>query len=217
MSIPSFSHKLTILTKLVKINDMKIVEVLCHPRPGSYNLALAASATQTLQSLGHHVTLHDLYKEGFDPVLSAPELARSYSLDGMVQVHCQELAAADGLLIFHPDWWGQPPAVLKGWVDRVFRQGVAYSYDGDDFAPRSWTPLLKGKKGLVFCTSDAGENEVPWTLETLWTEVILGRCGMKAGCHVLRNMGGTDLAGRRAWHDFMLQTLREWFPPASVT
>ena len=172
---------------------------------------------QTLQSMGHKVTLHDLYKEGFDPVLSAPELARSYSLDGMVQIHCQELAATDGLLIFHPDWWGQPPAVLKGGVDRVFRQGVAYSYDGDDFAPRSWTPLLKGKKGLVFCTSDAAENEVPWTLETLWTEVILGRCGMKAGCHVLHNMGGTDLAGRRAWHDFMLQTLREWFPPASVT
>ena len=172
---------------------------------------------QTLQSLGHHVTLHDLYKEGFDPVLGAPELARSYSLDGMVQVHCQELAETDGLLIFHPDWWGQPPAVLKGWIDRVFRQGVAYSYDGDDFAPRSWTPLLTGKKGLVFCTSDADENEVPWTLETLWTEVILGRCGMKAGCHVLRNMGGTDLAGRRAWHDFLLQTLREWFPPASVT
>ena len=49
---------------------------------------------------------------------------------------------------------------------------------------------------------------MPWTLETLWTEVILGRCGMKAGCHVLRNMGSTDVVGRREWHDFMLQTIR---------
>jgi NAD(P)H dehydrogenase (quinone) len=200
------------LTKLVKIYEVKIVEILCHPRPGSYNLALAASARQTLESLGHEVALHDLYKEGFDPVMGAPELARSYSLDGLVQVHCDELASADGLIVFHPDWWGQPPAVLKGWIDRVFRQGVAYSYDGADFAPRQWTPLLSGKKGLVFCTSDASESNGPRTLETLWTEVILGRCGMEAGCHVLRDVSATDPASRRAWHDFMVRTLEEWFP-----
>ncbi len=62
---------------------MKIVQVLCHPRPESFNLALAATAQETLRSLGHEVFLHDLYKEGFDPVLGAPELARSYSLDGL--------------------------------------------------------------------------------------------------------------------------------------
>jgi NAD(P)H dehydrogenase (quinone) len=118
-------------------------------------------------------------------------------------------------VIFHPDWWGQPPAVLKGWIDRVFRQGVAYDYDGEDFAQRTWSPLLKGKKGLVFCTSEARENELPRTLETLWTESILGRCGMKAACHVLRDVGRTDPAGRRAWLDFILREVSEWFPRGS--
>lgn len=198
---------------------MKIVQVLCHPRPESFNLALAATAQESLRSLGHDVILHDLYKEGFDPVLGAPELARSFSLDGLVQAHCRELAACDGLLIFHPDWWGQPPAVLKGWLDRVFRQGVAYDLDGDA-EEKDWTPLLKGKKGLVFCTSDARDDDksteyggaVPRTLETLWTDVILGRCGMKSECHVIRDMRRADAAARRAWRDSMIDTITEWFP-----
>jgi len=190
---------------------MKIVQVLCHPRSGSFNSAMAAAAEAALRSLGHDVIMHDLYKEGFDPVLGAPELARSYSLDELVQVHCRELTACDGLLIFHPDWWGQPPAVLKGWLDRVFRQGVAYDLGGDA-EEKDWTPLLGDKKGLVFCTSDARDDDVPRTLETLWTDVILGRCGMKAECHVIRDMRRTDPASRRAWLESMIDTITERFP-----
>jgi NAD(P)H dehydrogenase (quinone) len=200
------------LTNLVKFNAMKIVEILCNPRPGSFNLALAASAREKLAALGHDVILHDLYREGFDPVLESAELARNYSLDGLVQVHCRELSAADGLLIFHPEWWGQPPAVLKGWVDRVFRQGIAYDLEGDDFSEKSWKPLLEGKKGLVFCTSDAVAKGASRTLEQLWTEAVLGRCGMKAACHVLRDLRRTDARSRREWLLFMIRELEEWFP-----
>jgi len=189
---------------------MKIVQVLCHPRPGSFNSAMAAASQESLQSLGHDVITHDLYREGFDPVLGAPELARSYSLDELVQVHCRELTACDGLLIFHPDWWGQPPALLKGWLDRVFRQGFAYELGGDA-EEKDWIPLLTGKKGLVFCTSDAKDDE-PRTLETLWTDVILCRCGMKAECHVMRDMRNTDPASRRAWLESMIDRISEWFP-----
>ena len=48
-------------------------------------------------------------------------------LDPVVQRHCREVADADGYVVVHPNWWGQPPAVLKGWLDRVFRQGVSTS------------------------------------------------------------------------------------------
>jgi NAD(P)H dehydrogenase (quinone) len=198
-------------TKLVKINRMKVLEILCNPRPGSYNLALAASAREKLESLGHKVFLHDLYKERFDPVLEAPELTRGFSLEGAVQVHCRELAEADGLLVFHPDWWGQPPALLKGWIDRVFRQGVAYDLEGDDFSEKDWKPLLTGKKGLVFCTTDAPEDSAR-TLEALWTHSVLGRCGMEAACHVLRDLRRTDQSTRREWLDFIRSALEHWFP-----
>lgn len=192
---------------------MKVVEVLCNPKPGGYNLALAASAREKLLALGHEVHLHDLYKEGFNPVLDAQELARSFSLEGLVQAHCNELAACDGLLIFHPEWWGQPPALLKGWIDRVFRQGIAYDLDGEEFTEKGWKPLLTGKKALVFCTSDA-EAHSARTLEALWVHTILGRCGMQASCHVLREMRRTDPAARQEWQKLMLARIEEAFPAA---
>jgi len=202
---------LTFLTKIVKNYKVKVLEIICNPRPGSYNLALAASAREKLLSLGHEVTLHDLYKEGFDPVLDGSELARSFSLEGLVQEHCRELAEADGLVLFHPEWWGQPPAMLKGWIDRVFRQGIAYDLEGEEFTEKGWKPLLTGKKGLVFVTSDA-EAHSARTLEALWTHTILGRCGMQASCHVLREMRRTDPAARREWLEFVNRTLEDWFP-----
>ena len=202
---------MTFLTKIVKNYKVKVLEIICNPRPGSYNLALAASAREKLLSLGHEVTLHDLYKEGFDPVLNASELARSFSLEGLVQDHSRELAEADGLVLFHPEWWGQPPAMLKGWIDRVFRQGIAYDLEGEEFTEKGWKPLLTGKKGLVFVTSDA-EAHSDRTLEALWTHTILGRCGMQASCHVLREMRRTDPAARREWREFIHRTLEDWFP-----
>ena len=205
---------MTFLTKIVKNYKVKVLEIICNPRPGSYNLALAASAREKLLSLGHEVTLHDLYKEGFDPVLDASELARSFSLEGLVQEHSRELAEADGLVLFHPEWWGQPPAMLKGWIDRVFRQGIAYDLEGEEFTEKGWKPLLTGKKGLVFVTSDA-EAHSARTLEALWTHTILGRCGMQASCHVLREMRRADPAARRGWLEFVSRTLEDWFP-ASV-
>ena len=194
---------------------MRILVILCHPRPGSFNHALAARACETLRSLGHEVHFHDLHEEGFDPVLSSPELSRLYSLDELVQEHSRQLSEADGLVIFHPDWWSQPPAMLKGWVDRVFRQGVAYELEGDDGAEKRWRPLLTGKKGLVFCTSDAEEGEQPGMLETLWKDAILGRCGMDAECLVVRAMRGPDHALRRDWMRSMTETLKRKFPSAA--
>ncbi len=190
---------------------MRILEILCHPKPGSFTHYLAVKAGDELSRMGHEVLFHDLYQERFGPVLDQSELARSYSLDELVQAHCREISACDGLLVFHPDWWGQPPALLKGWIDRVFRQGIAYELEGGDSSEKSWKPLLTGKKGLVFCTSDA-EESAPRTLETLWEKAVLGRCGMEASCHVIRGLRSADPAARRAWQERMVVTLRERFP-----
>ncbi|HVP17809.1 MAG TPA: NAD(P)H-dependent oxidoreductase [Spirochaetia bacterium] len=196
---------------------MKILEILCHPRPGSFNHALAASAQETLHSLGHEVLFHDLHAEGFDPVLDSSELSRLYSLDDLVQEHSRQLTQADGLVIFHPDWWSQPPAMLKGWVDRVFRQGVAYELEGQDGTEKRWRPLLVGRKGLVFCTSDAEEGEHPGALESLWTDAILGRCGMEAECFVVRDMRGPDPVRRRDWTKLVTATLERVFQSTSAS
>jgi putative NADPH-quinone reductase len=191
---------------------MNLVLVLCHPRPGSFNHQLASKAREVLQNAGHTVIFHDLYAEGFDPVLTASELARHYSFDEEIQRHSSDLVEASGLIIFHPDWWGQPPALLKGWVDRVLRPGVAYEYEGEEFLRKKKEPLLGGKKGLVFCTSDAAEGQATQQLQRLWVDGILGFCGMEASCHVFPDAYNSDASARTAWMIHMEGMLRSWFP-----
>jgi hypothetical protein len=79
------------------------------------------------------VSFHDLYAEGFDPLLPACELPSDCELPERIAKWCDEIASAEGIVIVHPNWWGQLPAILKGWIDRVIRPGVAYRFlDGDD-------------------------------------------------------------------------------------
>ena len=104
---------------------MKVLVILGHPQPESFNHAIADTAVAALENDGHEVIYHDLQAEGFDPILPGQEIARDGLMDRVVMAHCDQLAATDGVVIVHPNWWGQPPAVLKGWIDRVFRPGVA--------------------------------------------------------------------------------------------
>lgn len=133
---------------------MKILVVLGHPKAGSFNHSIADAAIQALKDIGHEVIFHDLYKEGFDPVVTYEEIPRGAALDPVIGKHCEEVSGADGIIIIHPNWWGQPPAILKGWIDRVIRPGVAYEFlEGDtgDGVPKG---LLKAKAALVFNTSN---------------------------------------------------------------
>jgi len=97
---------------------MRISVILAHPDTGSFNHAVAETAVRELRRAGHAVSFHDLYEEGFDPVLPAIEIPTGADLSLPIAAHCQEIAAAEGIVIVHPNWWGQPPAILKGWIDR---------------------------------------------------------------------------------------------------
>lgn len=152
------------------------------------------------------MTLRDLYAEGFDPILPAAEIPRGAVLPPDVQRHCDQLAGADGLVIVHPNWWGQPPAVLKGWVDRVIRPGVAYEFlegDGGEGVP---VGLLKVRAAVVFNTSntpEAREQEVFGDpLERLWKDCILRFSGIP---RIERRMFGVVCVStpeqRAAWLD----------------
>jgi len=94
---------------------MRISLILAHPDPRSFNHAIAQTALSALRENGHQVAFHDLYAEGFDPLLPAAEIPEGAPLDPRIAAHCAEVAAAEGIVIVHPNWWGQPPAILKGW------------------------------------------------------------------------------------------------------
>ena len=133
---------------------MRTLVILAHPTPGSLNHAIAETAAETLRGLGHEVVFHDLCAEGFEPLLPGPEIARGASLPPLVARHCDELAEADGIVIVHPNWWGMPPAVLAGWVDRVVRPGVAYEFIEGDAGEGVPQGLLKARWAAVFNTAN---------------------------------------------------------------
>ncbi len=161
---------------------MNVLVILAHPTPGSFNHAIAETVVNTLERLGHSGFFHDLYAERFDPVLPSDEILTD-EVDPVVAGHCEQLAAADGIVLVHPNWWGMPPAILKGWVDRVVRPEVAYRFEEGDSGEGIPVGLLKAKTAIVFNTSntpEVREQEVFGDpLENLWKTCIFDLCGVK--------------------------------------
>jgi len=189
---------------------MRILSILAHPRRGSYCHAIADAAADGLQRRGHELIRHDLYEEGFDPVLRAAESGTfgaqaeeglTSAGDALVQTHRTELTKAEGLLVVHPNWWGKPPAILAGWIDRVFVPGVAYRLQTGEGEPEG---LLKLQAALVLNTSDTPEerelNLLGDPLESIWTRCILPYCGVTAVTRkVFGPVAGSSDSHRAAW------------------
>jgi NAD(P)H dehydrogenase (quinone) len=161
---------------------MEVSVILAHPEPQSFNHAIANTVRRSLERAGHTVRFHDLYAEGFDPLLCAAELDTKAKPSSDLKCYCDELQRADGIVIVHPNWWGQPPAAMKGWIDRVFRAGVAYQFlpgDGGEGVP---VGLLKAETAIIFNTSNTPpEREMEVfgdPLDRLWKKCILEFCGV---------------------------------------
>lgn len=168
---------------------MLALVVIASPNPRSFCHAMASVAIETLADAGYEIALHDLYAEKFDPVQPTGEQSNTSSTDQLVEQHCVQLGTADLILVFHPNWWGQLPAILKGWVDRVFRLNTAYSYPpgvGPEGIP---VGLLRARVGLVFNTSNTPSKREAALfgdpLETLWKNCIFSLCGVP---NVVRRM-----------------------------
>jgi NAD(P)H dehydrogenase (quinone) len=181
---------------------MNVSVILAHPRAGSFSHAIAEAAVAALRGNGHAVAFHDLYRERFDPILPAGEEGRGAALPTEIARHCAEIAAADGIVIVHPNWWGQPPAILKGWVDRVIRPGCAYRFEDGDNGDGVPVGLLQARAAVVFNTGNTPwEREVKVfgdPLETLWKNCIFGLCGVVTVHRELFAVVVTSTAEQRA-------------------
>lgn len=196
---------------------MNLSIILAHPKPASFNHAIAAAAAEVCRRNHHRVTLHDLHQEGFDPLLPAHEFARDAVLDAALARHCAEIASAEGIIIVHPNWWGMPPAILKGWIDRVLRPGVAYCFQENDLGEGVPLGLLKARVALVFNTSNtpAPREQAVFgdPLERLWRDCIFDLCGVP---EFHRRMFGVIVtstpAQRREWLVEVVKTVDSLFP-----
>jgi putative NADPH-quinone reductase len=196
---------------------MQILIVLAHPDIKSFNHAIADTCIKRLAGHEHEIFFHDLYREKFNPVLEIKEIPKDGQLDLTIHKHCQELKQCDGIIIIHPNWWGQPPAIMKGWIDRVFRPGFAYEFEDGDQGEGIPIGLLNAGTALVFNTSNTSEKRENSLfgdpLELLWKNCIFDLCGVKTFERRMFRIIVTSVHDqRRAWLDEVTGLVDRHFP-----
>lgn len=137
----------------------RLLLVCCHPNQASYTHAVAAAVREGLAAAECEVEVLDLYAEGFDPVLVVDEQRRRRDLDKVeyTQRYREQLARCDALVFVFPVWWGGMPAMLKGYLDRVFVSGLTYSFKDRPKTAVLPTGLMRGREAHFFYTLDS-----PW-------------------------------------------------------
>ncbi|PKU22657.1 NAD(P)H-dependent oxidoreductase [Telmatospirillum siberiense] len=161
---------------------MRVLVVLAHPRTDSFNHAIASTVGATLEASGHAVDLCDLYDEGFDPLFTPDEMKRDFEAPPRLAAEIARLKNADAVVVIHPNWWGQAPAILKGWLDRVLRVGETYRFGTNDKGEGIMVSQLKARKALVFTTSNtpqAAELALYGDpLDNYWKRCVWGALGI---------------------------------------
>ncbi|WP_421695687.1 NAD(P)H-dependent oxidoreductase [Aestuariivirga sp.] len=158
---------------------MRVLCVFCHPRHDSFTSSLAARFAAGLEALGHEADIADLYREGFNPVLDEPDFAQfdGGQMPADVLAEQERYERCDGLALIFPLWWYGMPALLKGWLDRVFSAGWAYRRRHDPVGS-----LLKPRP-CVFLVSVGSsqrvmdEHRYDESLRHLWKDGVLGYVG----------------------------------------
>lgn len=166
---------------------MKHAVIIAHPNSSSLTHSAARAYVQAAEALGHQVIVRDLYAIGFDPRLQATEIPQ-----GALPVPAEDvvderrgLSDADVFAFIYPFWFNAPPAILKGYVDRVFSMGFGF----EPLLGGGTSPLLDGRRLISFTFSGAPEQWVKDTgalraLTTLFDQHLSQMCGLRIVDHV---------------------------------
>lgn len=162
--------------------------VYANPSPDSFDHAIVEAYVAETERRGQETVVRDLYAMGFDPVLKASErpLHSQWTPAPDVATELALLESADALVLVYPIWFALPPAILKGYVDRVL--GANYSFR--DMRDRSGQPMLRGKPLLSFSTSG---TSLPWldeqgqvlSIREIFDVYLWRGFGMKQSEHVM--------------------------------
>jgi len=165
---------------------MKHAIIVAHPNPQGLSLEIAHAYAHAAGQLGHACVTRDLYRTGFDPCLRAEEIPgpNGYRCGADAQRERDLIADANVFAFVYPFWFNAPPAILKGYVDRVFSMGFGY-----EPAPGGTQPLLDGKRLISITTSGAPDHWVKETaaLDTLrqgFDRHVAAVCGLTVADHL---------------------------------
>ncbi|MDR2562391.1 MAG: NAD(P)H-dependent oxidoreductase [Prevotellaceae bacterium] len=193
---------------------MKHLIIFAHPNTESFGCAICRELQQISEAKGNQVRVRNLYEIGFNPVLSAADIT---TIDGGgmpadIKTEQQYVAEANHITFVYPVWWGGMPALMKGYLDRVFSLGFAYSYEGNNLKR-----LLIGKQGSVVCTTGASDEEYARTGVTeamclINCEVVFRFMGVEPTKVIsLGNVAGVSRETRELWLSQLHQQFDEAF------
>jgi len=136
---------------------MKAHIVIAHPDQNSFNHEILQRVTSSLEKQNISYRVRDLYTMGFQPVFTAEDMAgvENNRVSSDIEEEQQQITDADLLVMVYPIWWWSQPAILKGYIDRVFTDGFAFEYKAD--GP---VGLLQGKHAVVFTTTRESAEEM---------------------------------------------------------
>jgi len=165
---------------------MKHAVIIAHPRAASFTVAVADAYARACAELGFQTIRRDLYRIGFDPCLKAEEFPgpAPFRPQPDVAAEREQLRDCDVFAFFYPLWLNTPPAMLKGYLERVFGFGFAYGSDG-----HSYNPLLQGRAFISFSSSGAPKGWLKQigaldALCVVFDDYFANLCGMKSIDHV---------------------------------
>lgn len=183
--------------------------VVAHPDADSLTAALARAAAGAARSHGASVRMHDLYGDGFDPRMPAAEVGTTEFADPLTRGYASNVLAADALVLVHPVWFFHVPAILKGWVDRVLREGVVY-----ELGPGGQSVgLLRARRALLVNTANSAERvegALGEPLERFWRDVVLGPAGVEEMTRLrFSKVEGSSEITRQEWLDAVEDAVAE--------
>lgn len=165
---------------------MKHAIIIAHPKAGSFTVSVADAYAQACLTLDYSVAVRDLYRIGFDPCLKQSELPfeQPFHPGADVLAERESLHDCDVFAFFYPLWLNSPPAMIKGYLERVFGFGFAYGAGG-----HSYNPLLAGRKLISFSSSGAPadwleESGSLAAVRSLFDQYFAKLCGMTVLEHV---------------------------------
>jgi NAD(P)H dehydrogenase (quinone) len=135
---------------------MNYLLIYSHPNPKSFNHAIRETIMAEFRNTGTDITLRDLYAINFNPLLTADDFTeiQKGSVRDEVRAEQKLISAADILIVIYPLWWSGMPAMLKGYIDRVFSYGFAY-----EITESGAVGLLAGKKVFLVTTMGASKED----------------------------------------------------------
>jgi putative NADPH-quinone reductase len=157
---------------------VNVLVVYSHPDPASFVAAARDRVLAALDRDGHVVRLTDLYAEGFDPCFDAHD-RRTHLEPGTapaLQRHADDLRWCEALVLVYPTWWSGQPAMLKGWIDRVWANGVAWTLPAGSNRLR---PLLANVRRIVVVTTHGSSKVV---------NALQGESGKRVATRAMRTL-----------------------------